>query len=156
MLLLPRGPFAALLVVLALFAGCGAKPNTIPAGTAQPDKFLFDEGNEALKKEDWLKAREYFQRLVDSYPQSPFRADAKLAIGDTYLGEGSTESALLAANEFREFLSFYPTSLRADYAQYKLAMSHARQMRAPERDQTETRAALKEFDAFSSGMRTAP
>jgi outer membrane protein assembly factor BamD len=133
---------------LLLFAGCGGKSTAIPAGTPQPDKFLFDRGNEALKEQDWMKSREYFQRLVDNYPQSPFRADAKLGVGDTYLGEGSAESAVLAANEFREFLSFYPTNPRADYAQYKLAMSHARQMRAPERDQTETRAALKEFDLF--------
>lgn len=156
MIPLHRRRFAAFLFVLTVFAGCGAKSNTIPTGTAQPDKFLFDQGNEALKKEDWLKAREYFQRLVDSYPQSPFRADAKLAIGDTYLGEGSTESALLAANEFREFLSFYPTSPRADYAQYKLAMSHAKQMRAPERDQSETRAALKEFDTFFERYPNSP
>ena len=30
------------------------------------------------------------------------------AIGDTYLGEGSAESLVLAANEYREFLTFYP------------------------------------------------
>lgn len=135
-------------IALTLIAGCGPKPNTIPAGTTQPDKYLFDRGNEALATEDWMTAREYFQRLVDSYPQSPVRADAKLGIGDTYLGQGGADQLVLAANEFREFLQFYPTNPRADYAQYKLAMSHFKQMRAPERDQTETRAALKEFDIF--------
>ncbi len=39
------------------------------------------------------------------------------AVGDTYLGENTTESLLLAVNEFREFLTFYPTNPRADYAQ---------------------------------------
>src|SRR4029077_8630499 len=37
------------------------------------------------------------------------------------------------------------------YAQYKLAMCHFKQMRAAERDQTETREALKEFDVFFEG-----
>ena len=55
---------------------------------------------------------------------------------------------MLAINEFREFLSFYPTNPRADYAQYKLGMAHFRQMRAPQRDQTETRDAIKEFETF--------
>ena len=32
-------------------------------------------------------SREYFRQLVDSYPQSQYRADAKLGLGDTYLGE---------------------------------------------------------------------
>jgi outer membrane protein assembly factor BamD len=93
---------------------------------------------------------------VDNYPQSPVRPDAKLGLGDSYLGEHTTESLVLAANEFREFLTFYPTNQRADYAQFKLAMSHYEQMRAPERDQTETREALKEFDVFFQRYPNSP
>ena len=136
------------MILTVLSAACSSRQTTPPAGTAQPDRFLFERGTEALKKEEWVNARTYFQQIVDGYPQSPFRPDAKLGVGDAYLGEGTTESCVLAANEFREFLTFYPTNPRADYAQYKLAMSHFRQMRAPERDQTETKAALAEFDVF--------
>jgi len=139
---------AVAIALLTALAGCANKPTAPPPGAAQPDRFLFDRGNESLKEEEWVNARTYFQQVVDNYPQSPVRPDAKLGMGDAYLGEGNTESLVLAANEFREFLTFYPTSPRADYAQYKLAMSHFRQMRAAERDQTETMAALKEFDVF--------
>ena len=135
-------------VLLALSAACGARQQTPPAGAAQPDRFLFERGNEALQKEQWMNARTYFQQIVDGYPQSPFRPDAKLGLGDSYLGENTPESLVQAANEFREFLQFYPTSQRADYAQYKLAMGHFVQMRSADRDQTETRAALAEFDVF--------
>src|SRR5690349_21455429 len=83
-----RGPFkAAILLITVLVAACatgGAKKP--PTGTLEPDKFLFEHGTEALDKKRWLVAREYFRQLVDSYPQSPFRADAKLGVGDTYLG----------------------------------------------------------------------
>ena len=72
----------------------------------------------------------------------------KLNIGDTYLGEGSSEALVLAINEFQEFLSFYPTHPRADYAQYKLSMAHFRQMRSPQRDQSETREAIRDFETF--------
>jgi outer membrane protein assembly factor BamD len=139
------------LLVIALLAGaaaCSSRSATTPPPGTQPDRFLFDRGNEAMKEEDWADARTYFQQIVDNYPQSPVRPDAKLGMGDAFLGDGSTESLVLAANEFREFLQFYPTHARADYAQYKLAMSHFEQMRAAERDQTETRAALREFDVF--------
>jgi outer membrane protein assembly factor BamD len=51
-------------------------------------------------------------------------------------------------NEFREFLTFYPTSPRADYAQLKLGMTHYKQMRKPQRDQSETREAIHEFETF--------
>ena len=96
----------------------------------------------------WLTAREFFKQVTETYTQSPYRPDAKLGIGDTYLGEGTAEALVLAINEFQEFLSFYPTNPRADYAQYKLGMAHFRQMRAPQRDQTETREAIKEFETF--------
>jgi outer membrane protein assembly factor BamD len=93
-------------------------------------------------------AREYYRQLVDSYPQSPYRADAKLGIGDTFLGERSAESYVLAINEYREFLNFYPTHPRAHYAQFKLAMAHFYQMKSPMRDQTETRDAIRELQVY--------
>jgi len=93
-------------------------------------------------------ARKYFQQIVDNYPQSTLRADAKLGVGDSYLEQAGEANLVLAENEFKEFLTFYPTSTRADYAQYKLAMTHFKRMRAPERDQTETAAAVHEFEVF--------
>ena len=130
-------------------AACASRTrNAVPPGTTEPDKFLFDKGSEALNKKKWLTSREFFKQVTETYTASPFRPDAKLGIGDTYLGEGSAEALVLAINEFTEFLSFYPTNRRADYAQFKLGMAHFRQMRLPQRDQTETRAALREFDAF--------
>ncbi len=138
-------------IVLALGAACACASygrSLVPPGTTEPDKFLFDRGTAALNEKRWLTAREFLKQVVETYTQSPYRPDAKLGIGDTYMGEGSTEALVLAINEFREFLSFYPTNRRADYAQYKLALAHFRQMRAAQRDQTETRDAVREFEAF--------
>ena len=142
-------PALILAVVTATLSACASTGRgAIPPGTPQPDRFLFDRGNEALEEERWLTAREYFKQVTETYTQSPYRPDAKLGVGDTYLGEGTAEALVLAINEFQEFLSFYPTNARADYAQYKLGMAHHRQMRAPQRDQSETRAALRDFEAF--------
>ena len=139
---------AAVVVVLALAGGCAGKSEAVNPGTADADKFLFDRGTASAKDRKWIDAREYFRNLVDNYPQSPYRPDAKLALGDTYIGEDSTESLLLAANEFREFLTFYPTHPRADYAQLQLARSFTEQMLAPERDQSATKDAIKEIEIF--------
>ena len=109
-----------MVLALAAAAACASGPSRPPVGAPDPDKFLFERGTEELNDKDWFTAREYFRQLVDSYPQSIHRGDAKLGIGDTYLGEGTTESYVLAINEFREFLSFYPTHRRAYYAQFKL------------------------------------
>lgn len=149
-LLLRRARPALVLAIVAGLAGagCAGLSTKLPPGTQDPDKLLFDRGTEALSVKKWLTAREYFRQLYDGYPQSQYRAEAKLGLADTYVGENTTASYVLAINEYQEFLNYYPTSARADYAQYKLAMSHYYQMAKPERDQTETKAAITEFENF--------
>jgi len=141
---------AALCLGLTLLSGCASASGrrAVPPGTAQPDRFLYDRGLESLGNKKWLTAREFFKQVTETYTQSPIRPDAKLGIGDSYIGEGSPEALVLAIAEFQEFLSFYPTHERADYAQYKLGLAHFRQMRAAQRDQTETRDSVREFETF--------
>lgn len=137
------------IAAMALLTACGGnRAPAVPAGNSAPDQFLFQRANDAMMRQRWLNARQYFQQIVDNYPQSTLRPDAKLGVGDSYLNEGGDANLVLAENEFREFLQFYPTNMRADYAQYKLAMTHYRRMKRPERDQTETAAAVREFEAF--------
>jgi len=144
-----RAPLVVAAVTLVTAAGCRTNPRgLVPPGTSEPDKFLFEKGTDALNAKKWLTAREFFKQVVETYTQSPYRPDSKLGMGDTYLGEATAESLVLAINEYREFLSFYPTNPRADYAQYKLGMAHFRQMRAPQRDQSETREAVSELQRF--------
>jgi outer membrane protein assembly factor BamD len=139
---------ALVAALLAVAVACATGPRRPPTGTPEPDKFLFERGTEALNERKWITAREYFRQLIDVYPQSPYRAHAKLGMADAFIGEGTAESYVLGINEFREFLSFYPTHERADYAQYKLGMAFYYQMRRPERDQTETREAIRELTTF--------
>ena len=150
----------AVLVLLSAaalgLAACGAKRSEIPVGTADADKFLFDRGQEELKERNWLRSREYFRQIVDNYPQSTYRPDAKLALGDTFLGEATTESLLLGINEFREFLTYFPTNPRADYAQFRLAYCYSKQMLAPDRDQSPTRDTIKELQVFLDRYPNSP
>jgi outer membrane protein assembly factor BamD len=136
------------IVFLCLLSACTSSVKKPPVGTLEPDKFLWERGAEELNKNHWLTSREYFRQLMDSYPQSQYRADAKLGLADSYLGEGSTESKVLAINEYREFLSFYPTHKRAYYAQFKLGMCHFSQMHSADRDQSETIEAIAELTTF--------
>ncbi len=140
---------AGIALTVVLVAACAPHTrNPVPPGTSQPDKFLFDRGTAALNEKKWLTAREFFKQVVETYTQSPYRPAAKLGLADTYLGENSAEALVLAINEYTEFLSFYPLNGRAAYAQDKLGMAHFKQMRAPQRDQTETKEAVKAFQNF--------
>jgi outer membrane protein assembly factor BamD len=144
------------LLFLSLTAGACASNAPVKAGPGEADQILLDRGNAALKEKQWTRARTYFSELLESYPQSPLRADAKLGVGDTYLGENNSASYVYAQNEYREFLAFYPTNPRADYAQMQLAMVHFNQMLSPQRDQTETKEAIKEFQTFVTRYPNSP
>jgi outer membrane protein assembly factor BamD len=148
---------AVMLVALALSPACASKEKkaVLAAGT-DADKYLFEQGNATLAKRNWLRAREYYRQIVDNYPQSRFRPEAKLGLADTYLGENSVGSLILGANEYREFLTFFPTHDRAYYAQYQLARTHYQQMLAPQRDQTQTRMAIVEYVTFLERFPDSP
>jgi outer membrane protein assembly factor BamD len=146
--------FLALAAILSLGACASDAPLTTSPGEA--DKLLIERGQLALKEEKWTTARQYFSELLESYPQSPLRAEAKLGVGDSYLGENNSASYVYALNEYREFLAFYPTNPRADYAQLQLAMVHFRQMLGPQRDQTETKAAIQELQTFVQRYPNSP
>lgn len=136
-------------VLLAATAiACGGRDADIQTGQLEADRLLFERGTAALAEEDWARAREYFVQIRDNYPQSEYRTEARLSIGDTFEGEGTAEAFVQALAEYQDFLSLYPTSPRAAYAQYKVGMVHFHQMRRPERDQTETINAIREFEAF--------
>ena len=142
---------APLLVVTCLLGGgaaCG-KNQPLPApGSVEADRFLYERGADALARKKWMTAREYYRRLVDTYPRSQYRKQAKIGIGDTYLGEGRIDSLILAANEYREFLTFFPLDELADEAQYKLTIALTKQMLKPQRDQTATIEAIRELERF--------
>jgi outer membrane protein assembly factor BamD len=144
--------FAVLLIsalALALSACGGNQEARAPSvGELDADRYLFERGKEALDRHHWLEAREYFKKLIDTYPSSDFRQDARLGIGDAYLGEKRVDTDVLASGEFKEFLRYYPLSDKADYAQYRLAVCTARQTLSPQRDQTATRDTLREIDTF--------
>jgi len=153
-----RRVLAGLLIAItgSLAAACAANKTVVPSGILEADKYLFTRGTELLGRKKWVQSREYFRQIVDNYPQSTFRPDAKLGLGDSYLGEGTSEGFVLAQNEFKEFLTFFPTSPRADYAQYKMGLTHYHQMPAADRDQSETKQAVIEFALFLQRYPNSP
>ncbi len=126
------------------FWNCKAKKVEIAPEIAASDEALFKAGQEYMKK-DPEKARLYFRQVIDSFPKSFYAQRAKLAIADTYFEKGDEGSLILASSEYREFISLYPYSPSASYAQYKIAMTFFKNSLKAGRDQTKTIQALAEF-----------
>ncbi len=140
-----RIKFVAIFLIMVLFLiYCGKKETELTPEVASSDEALFKLGMKYIKK-DPEKARLYFRQVMESFPKSHYAQQAKLAIGDSYFSQGDEGSMILAASEYREFISLYPYSPYAAKAQYQIAMTFYKKMLKPGRDQTRTYQALEEF-----------
>jgi len=125
-------------------SGCGGKkPEFSPEATTS-DENLFKQGEKYVKK-DPERARLFFRQVIDSYPKSFYAQQAKLAIADSYFQRRDEGNMIIAASEYREFISLFPFSPSAPYAQYQIAMTFYKRTYKPGRDQTKTKQALEEF-----------
>ena len=132
------------LLCLIISFGCGKKTTEISPEIASSDEALFKLGEKFIKK-DPEKARLYLRQVIDSFPKSFYAQQAKLAIADSYYRKGDEGSMILAASEYREFISLFPYSPSAPFAQHQIAMTFYRKALKPGRDQTKTERALAEF-----------
>ncbi len=139
------------LAAISLIASISCGPtvyDNIPEGHPQPDMYLFETGQAAMEDRKWIRARALFRRIVDTFPQSPYRFDAKIELGRCYYLQGGLVSLIEARNEFEEFLRFFPTNARADYAQYLIGMTYLEATLDPDRDQSQTQGAIEAFNIF--------
>ena len=145
-------------VVLALLTSMAAnawiwplhhkKKNTNPlanVNSQQPDKVLFDRGEDALGHNKYDVARLTFQTLINTYPDSEYVARAKLGIGDAWYKEGGTTALAQAEIEYKDFITFFPNMPEAAEAQLRVADIHYRQMEKPDRDYTHAKRAEEEY-----------
>jgi outer membrane protein assembly factor BamD len=111
------------------------------AALAGRDRVLFEEAAKEVRKGNHDTGRLLFQTIVNTYPDSPFLALAKLAIADSFFLEGTTSSLIQAAQAYQDWLTFFPTDPLADDAMLKVAEAEMRQMGLSDRDITHARKA---------------
>jgi outer membrane protein assembly factor BamD len=138
--------FIGIFSILLIFIGpaCKKKSLQIDPEIASSDEVLFRTGEQFIKKNP-EKARLYLRQVIDSFPQSFYAQRAKLAIADSYFQQGDEGSMILAASEYRDFITTFPMSPSAPYAQLQIALSFFKKILKPGRDQTKTEQALLEF-----------
>ena len=130
--------------------------STSAENTAEPDKILYDKAMEDVKHGRHEVGRLNLQTLINTYPDSEYLADAKLAIADSFYKEGGTANLTQAIQAYKDFGIFFPMLQKAAYAQLQVAMTHYKQMEKPDRDRTHARAAEDEFQTFLSKYANDP
>jgi outer membrane protein assembly factor BamD len=136
--------FCLIAVIGLAAAGCKSKKAQLSPEITSSDEALFKEAEKYLKK-DPEKARLYLRQVIDSFPKSFFAQRAKLSVADSYFAEGDEGNMVLAAAEYREFISLYPFSPSAAYAQYRVGLCFYDKSLKAGRDPSKTIQSLAEF-----------
>ena len=111
------------------------------AAVAGRDRVLFEEAAKEVRKGNHDTGRLLFATIINTYPDSPFLALAKLAIADSFFLEGTTSALIQAAQGYQDWLTFFPTDPLADDASLKVAEAEMRQMGLSDRDISHARKA---------------
>ena len=122
--------------------------STSADNTAEPDKVLYEKAMDAIKHGKHEVGRLSMQTLINTYPDSEYLADAKLAIADSYFKEGGTANTTQAIQAYLDYVVFFPMLKQAAYAQLQVAMAHFREMEKPDRDRTQAHEAEEAFQTF--------
>ena len=134
-----------------LLVSCGGKKAVAnPPGSTldEPDRALFERSMRDLNKNKFTVARLTLQTLINTYPDSEYLPQAKYALAESFFKESSSSSLSQAENEFKDYITFFPTSPLADDAQLKVAMTHIRRMEKADRDNTQSRLAEIELKSM--------
>ncbi len=114
----------------------------------QPDKILYGKATNEIEHGRFDVGRLTLQTLINTYPDSEYLAKAKLAIADSYYKEGGVSGLTQAEEEYKDFITFFPTAPEAPEAQFRAGMAHFRLMGKVDRDRTEAKLAEAELREF--------
>lgn len=132
----------ATLVLTAALSGCGLWDYYFlppPEETAQE---LYEAGMDAMSDQDYSGAVDYFTKLKDRYPFSPFTVEAELALGDAYF---LNEEYLLAADAYKEFDALHPAHAQSPYVLFQIGLSNFMMFRTIDLRQSNVRDGLEYF-----------
>jgi len=134
------------LISLFVFSATGCLWWNTPLPTNTPGA-LYQRGQEEYHDGDYDEAAELFQRVVEEYPLSEYAIPAELGVADSYF---SDEDYISAVAVYTDFMEYHPTSENLPYVMCQIGLCHYNQMLEIDRDQTETRQAVKSFEKLIS------
>jgi outer membrane protein assembly factor BamD len=146
--------YCLVLAALIYIVSCGGPKHTDLDPNKQSDKELYEIGASELKDEDYEKARSAFKLVFDNFPKSDYRILAKLGYADSFYQQGGDANWILAIQEYQDFITLFPFSPKAAYAQYQVGACYYQMMEKADRDQSNTRKALDEFRKVIDGYPT--
>lgn len=128
--------------LLATSSGCGIIDYFFVPTPEETALDLFQAGQEEMAQEDWDDAVEYFTKLRDRFPFSPYTVQAELLLADAHFNDGKYAEALQA---YKEFESLHPNDPRIPYVLFQIGMGHYKSMGSIDKPQQQAAVAVEYF-----------
>jgi outer membrane assembly lipoprotein YfiO len=142
----------ALLAVLfaALLAGCSKKPKDLKGDCRE----RYEKIHARFEKGRYAYAKQGYGDFIVTCAGTEHVEQAHFELSESHF---RLKEWMEAEQEFSAFLRDYPTSRRyAQTARWRLARAMAKQVQAPQRDQTKTLEAIREMETFAAEFPDAP
>jgi outer membrane protein assembly factor BamD len=150
----------AAMVLLALaFAACSGnkKPDKITRDLLSlPKEQIFEKGKALLAKRKYEQGRKYLNFVFESYPNDPLGQQALLLVADSFFSRGGPAAYVEARYRYRDYLTRYPSAPNRDFVLYRYAVCYDKEHLAPDRDPTNTREALGQYQKLLEEASTSP
>lgn len=135
--------------LILILSACSSTKDTTTMTAEEHYEYVM----EFYEDEDYEDAIKEFQTLLLQYPGSVITDDAQYYLGMSYFNR---EQFLLAAYEFSKLIRDIPASPFVPDAQFKLADSYYQLSPPYQLDQSYTKKAIEEFQAYIDFFPTSP
>lgn len=142
---LSKIPAACLILLSVGLVAAGCVERQDPILLLSADEAL-EAGKQYLADGKHFKARRHLIHAFEVEPNSRTGREALLLAADALYLQGGTDNYIKCEAKYRDFLNRFPTSDKADYAQFKVAACLAARSERPDRDQKMTQAAIEALD----------
>lgn len=130
------------LLLLWLVSGCSLIDSYFLQPPEDTAVELYEAGMDAMNDKDYGDAQDYFSKLKDRFPFSPYAVKAELALGDAYYLDEEYSQALAS---YKEFEALHPTNEEIPYVLFQIGNSNYNMFDTIDRRQENIKEGLEYF-----------
>jgi len=118
--MIKKWTFYFLVCMSLVFSGCGLVDYYFLPTPQDTPQELAQAGYDALSNKNYEQAIEFFSKLKDRYPFSPYTPKAEIGLGDAYF---LNQEYKAAAEVYKEFVDLHPRDEAVPYALFKIGVA---------------------------------
>lgn len=125
--------FFIFILMIGSLSGCGIIDYFYLPPSEDTAQELFENGNDAMAEKDYVSAADYYTKLKDQYPSSPYTIEAEISLGDAYFLD---EEYAMAVDAYKDFEDMHPRHQAIPYVLNQIALSDMKSYRSVDRPTT--------------------